>query len=92
VIDRKCSKSKGLLKITGRDVDENEYGVKIAQPHGWTLISDSLNEAAQAARTMIATTNLGDHSAEVIMLAGFKPDGIRAADVGGDWHEPQKRS
>jgi hypothetical protein len=51
VLNRPRNESEGLLKITGRDVEENEYGVKLTEGR-WTLMGDNLKEAARAARTV----------------------------------------
>jgi hypothetical protein len=57
VIDRKRNENDGLLKITGRDMREAEYAVKISD-HGWSLKRDTLKDAAKAARTESVTAGL----------------------------------
>jgi hypothetical protein len=80
VLNRQRNESDGLLKITGRDVAENEYAVAITDG-GWTLVGDSLNAAMEAANTIRATANLGDLSAEVLRFVTEHPEGVRPADV-----------
>jgi AAA domain-containing protein/FaeA-like protein len=81
VIARPRNEPQGLLKITGRDVEENEYGVKLTEG-SWSLMGDNLKEAAKSARTVHATVGLGDRSAEIVEYVADHPEGVRAADVG----------
>lgn len=65
VLARPRGENAGLLKITGRDVDEAEYRVKL-EKHGWVLDGASLDEAAQKAQQAKVTAGVGDRMAEVI--------------------------
>ena len=49
VLNRQRSGAEGLLRITGRDVDEAEYGIILERPSGWRLDGDDLLEAAGSA-------------------------------------------
>jgi hypothetical protein len=80
VIDRGRNEGVGLLKITGRDVLEAEYAVKF-DGGIWSLSGETLNDAARAAQTKIATKNLGDRSAQVVKFVSLFPDGVKTADV-----------
>jgi len=88
LIARPRNESQGLLKVTGRDVEEAEYAIKITNG-GWSLVGDSLAAAARQARTIHATANLGDLSAEVLIFVTLHPDGVRAADVATTNREPR---
>lgn len=80
VISRPRNETRGLLKVTGRDVLEGEYAVTIDDGN-WLLMGRSLEDAAGAAVTIRATANLGDRSAEVLRFVAKHPDGVRAGDV-----------
>lgn len=64
-ISRDRSEEDGVLRVTGRDVTENEYAVACRDGH-WTLTGSDLIEAAKHAAEVKATTGVGDHSAEII--------------------------
>jgi AAA domain len=80
LINRPRTEAEGLLKITGRDVEENEYGVKLIDGT-WTLLGNNLYESIKAARTVHATVGLGEQSAEVVEFVADHPDGVRAGEV-----------
>jgi hypothetical protein len=80
VLNRPRNETQGLLKVTGRDVRENEYGVEITDG-GWTLIGESLVAAARAAETIRATAHLGDLMSAVLQYVLDHPNGVRAGDV-----------
>lgn len=80
---RKRQESNGLLRVTGRDVDESEYALDF-QDAAWTLDGQDLAEAADAARerrTEEQTTGgVGDRMADVIRYVNTS-NGTRAAEV-----------
>lgn len=80
VIARPRTEDRGLIKVTGRDVMENEYAVRVDGGH-WSIVGEDLTSSAVEARTIRATANLGDRSAEIVRLAAKHPEGIRAVDV-----------
>lgn len=80
VISRPRNESQGLLKVTGRDVVEAEYAVTVAGG-SWSLMGDDLAAAAVAARTVKATADLGNRSAEILRLVNKHPEGVRAGQV-----------
>ena len=82
VIARPRTEERGLIKITGRDVSENEYAVRVEGGY-WSIVGDDLATSAAEAQTIRATANLGDRSAEIVRLAAKRPEGVRAADVAG---------
>lgn len=49
VLSRQRSGSEGLLQVTGRDVEEAEYGVILDRPSGWRLDGDDLDAAVESA-------------------------------------------
>jgi hypothetical protein len=80
VIDRPRNEPEGWLQITGRDVEEETYGLRLTKGN-WDLMGDDLRQAAKAARTVKATTGLGERSAEIIEFVSDHPDGVRADDI-----------
>ena len=72
MINRPRNETKDLLKVTGRDVEENEYGVKLLDG-AWSLIGGSLNDAAAAAETIHKTINLGDRSTAIVEFVDKHP-------------------
>jgi hypothetical protein len=80
VIARPRNEAEGLLKITGRDVDEGEYGVKLVEG-SWTLMGDNLREAARSARTVHATAGLGERSSDIVEYVNDHPGGVRAETI-----------
>lgn len=80
VLARKRTEDTGLLKITGRDVDENEYAVQTAGGV-WSIIGNDLAAAAAKASEIGATVNLSDDHAKVVHLVGNQLAGTRAKDV-----------
>jgi hypothetical protein len=81
VITRQRTETKGVLKVTGRDVTEREYAVEVEDGQ-WSLIGDTLSDAAKAAVTLKAVAGVGDRSAEVVRYVAAHPAGVRAADTG----------
>lgn len=65
VLARARHETAGILKVTGRDVDENEYAVGFSSAQ-WTLEGADLDAAAQNAATVRATAGVGDTMASVI--------------------------
>lgn len=62
---RARNEDRGIIRVTGRDVPENEYAVSCTSG-SWVLDGTTLAEAAQAALTARATENLGERSAELL--------------------------
>jgi hypothetical protein len=80
VIARPRNESRGLLKVTGRDVVEAEYAVT-TEDGNWLLMGGNLADAASVAATIRATANLGERSAEILRFVNKHPEGVRAGDV-----------
>lgn len=83
VLGRERGTSKGLLKVTGRDVAEDEYSLDSSEGV-WTLDGDTLRQAAEAAQEAETTRNLGDRSAAIIAMSAEHPEGVRAALVAAE--------
>jgi hypothetical protein len=80
VLTRPRNQNQGLLKVTGRDVVEGEYGVTTSNGI-WSLRGESLEEAAAFAEVLRTTDGLADRSSDVVEFVNENPDGVKAADV-----------
>lgn len=79
-LGRKRMETTGLLKVTGRDVDENEYAMT-TEGGRWEL-AGTLAQAADVARSVRAAEGLADRSAEILAVVEQHPEGVTAKDVG----------
>lgn len=89
LLTRPRNEAQGLLKVTGRDVIEAEYIVETIDG-SWSLLNDSIADAAAAAAKVRATIGLGETSAAVVELVAANPDGIRAQSVADELGLPVK--
>jgi len=69
VLDRVRGQDDGRLKVTGRDVQEAEYALRMVGG-AWMLLDRPPVDPA-----------LGDRSTAILELARQRPEGVRAADV-----------
>lgn len=83
VLCRKRQSIEGSLKVTGRDVPENEYALTVADGKTWQLDGADLSAAAAAARKREQTGHLGDTSAQILAAVLERPDGVYARDLKG---------
>ena len=81
VIKRPRTESGGVLKVTGRDVEEAEYKMRLVDGVSWTTDGPDLLIAAERAETATAEANLGDQSAEIVRFVSAHPEGVTAAEV-----------
>lgn len=79
VLTRKRHSDDGVLAVTGRDVDENEYALTTDSGR-WTLDGDNLLAASSAAADRRQQKQLGDKSLEVVALVNQRAE-TRAGDV-----------
>jgi hypothetical protein len=95
VLCRKRQQADGSLKITGRDVAENEYALSLRDGMAWQLAGPDLAAAAAIARQREESASLGDTSAEILAFVNQHPGGVRAAEVaekfGGNTYQYLKR-
>lgn len=76
---RSRNDAAGVVRVTGRDVLENEYAVTYADG-AWALDGGDLSAAAVAAEAARVVDGLGDRSARIVDLVAANP-GIGPADV-----------
>jgi len=81
VLTRSRHQTSGLLKVTGRDVPEDEYALQLADGFAWDLDGENLDEAAARAREARLTGGVSDRSAEIIAFVAANPPHVRAAEV-----------
>jgi hypothetical protein len=60
VLVRARHEAEGLIKITGRDVPEGEFGVRFERGSTWQLDGATLDAAARVGATRRAMAGLGD--------------------------------
>lgn len=89
LLTRPRKETEGLLKVTGRDVVENEYVVETIDGD-WSLLNDSIADAEAAAARVRATVGLGEAGMAVVELVTASPDGIRAALIADKLDLPVK--
>ena len=80
VLSRDRNTSEGKLSITGRDVEEAEYGL-ISDRGCWALEGADLSEAALAAENRQDLDNLGGLSRSILDYFAEHPEGLRARDI-----------
>jgi Mrp family chromosome partitioning ATPase len=81
-LGRPRTTGEGLLRVTGRDVPERDYAVRLVDGHDWQLVGGDLDAATQAAQSQRATAGLGDDMARVVAaVSAAGGDGVSAADV-----------
>jgi hypothetical protein len=82
VLARKRQSTEGLLKITGRDVPENEYALQLIDGVAWQLDGANLGEAAAKARQREESAGLSDTTTGVIdFVRAAGPAGVTAGAV-----------
>jgi len=94
VLSRKRQSDEGLLQVTGRDVEEGEYAIRMVAGD-WQLDGTTLAEAASAARSRHTEKDLSGSMADVLRFVGDHPDGVRAKQAaekfGGSAYQYLKR-
>jgi hypothetical protein len=81
VLARKRQSDEGALKITGRDVPEDEYALTITDGMAWQLAGPTLASAAGEATRRAADMNMSATMTDVRKFITSHPGGIRAKDV-----------
>jgi AAA domain len=81
VLTRSRHATSGLLKVTGRDVPEGEYAVRVADGFTWDLDGADPQEAAARANEIRLSGGVSDRSAEIIAYVAANPPHVRAGEV-----------
>lgn len=91
VLDRKRQATDALLKITGRDVPEDVYALRVRDGMAWTLDGVDLAAAAATAQRRQDSGALGDRSTEILAFIRSHPDGVAAAKVEAEFGDGTRR-
>lgn len=75
VLRRTRTETVGSLSVTSRDAAEGEYRVEMIG-HRWTLVGDSLEDAAAAHAQAKVTDDVGAHMTDVVVAVSKHPEGI----------------
>lgn len=89
-LHRKRNEDTGLLRVTGRDVQENEYAVAV-DDGTWTLDGDDLTAAAEQAMSERESSNLGDVSMRVLEYVKAQDRPVTAKEVSEALDLPRAR-
>jgi RecA-family ATPase len=82
ILTRERQSHDGNLKVTGRDVEENDYALTIDDDMKWSADGMNLAQAAQAAELRHFTEGLGQDTNDVLdLVEKAGPEGLRPADV-----------
>ena len=89
VLARKRKASDALLKVTGRDVPEEEYALRLEDGTKWVLDGGNLSEAAENAEKRSETEQVSEKSEQIIDFIRQRPDRQATAkevadEFGGD--------
>ena len=80
ILAKKRGEEKGLLKITSRERDEDEYAIH-RDDYGWSLTGKDLVEAAINARTFKETDHLKDDSLAILNTVNTTNRPITAQEI-----------
>lgn len=80
VLTRDRNSNEGTLQVTGRDIEEAEYGLT-SDGGRWRLDGDDLESAAETAYERKDVDHLGGKSKAIMQFVGDHPEGIAAKDV-----------
>jgi hypothetical protein len=81
LLSRKRQSTEGLIQVTGRDVAEGAYAVKMTEGRFWEIDGKDLAEAAANARKREQSGNLSETSSAILDYVGEHPEGVLAKDV-----------
>lgn len=81
VLCRKRQSKEAILKVTGRDVPEQEYALVMDSSQSWQLAGHDLDSAAEVAREREQAAGLGDRSADIVRYLSEHPEGASAAEI-----------
>jgi AAA domain/Transcriptional regulator, AbiEi antitoxin len=72
ILTRSRTEQAGMLNVTGRDVEENDYALTLLDGR-WLLAGGSLDQSKAELARRKATQNLGDRSSEIYDLVKANP-------------------
>src|SRR6185437_10226901 len=80
VLSRKRKRDNGVLAVTGRDIEENEYAVR-TEGGLWSLDGQDILDAAATVNTrreQASKAKLGDRSADALAFVNGRPQTVPA--------------
>lgn len=89
-LSRRRNDVHGTIRVTGRDVTENEYAVTVDEG-SWTVDGLDLSDAAARAEQARAAVNLGDNAAQVLKYVTAQDEPVTAKQVGDALDLPRAR-
>lgn len=91
VLARQRQSGEATLKITGRDVPENEYGLTLIDGKAWQLDGATLTIAAAAARARDKDKSLSTLAADILAYIAEHPEGVRSKEIAKEFgdHAPR---
>jgi hypothetical protein len=81
VLARRRQSTEGSLKITGRDIPENEYALPVVAGYAWQLDGENLQRAAAKAIQREDAKALSGNMSQVIAYIREHPEGCRAKEL-----------
>jgi hypothetical protein len=81
VLVRRRQAADAVLKVTGRDVPEDEFALTIEDGRNWQASGGSLPAAADKARKRKDAQELSGVMADVLAAVRAHPEGVRAGDL-----------
>lgn len=79
-LSRRRNEDEGIIRVTGRDVEEAEYAVVVTDG-AWSLSGADLADAARKAQESRDAENIGDLSARVLEFVNAADNPVNAATV-----------
>lgn len=89
-LHRPRGEDRGVIRVTGRDVPENEYAVTCSNG-SWVIDGATLADAAQAALDARSADGLGDRSAEIVAYVTAQPEPVTTTQVADALSYPDAR-
>ncbi len=81
VLARRRHEHDATLQVTGRDIPEGEYALRVADGIHWQLAGADLTEASRRAVELRASAGLSDRSLDVLAYVNAHPEGVRPQAV-----------
>ncbi|MDP9334305.1 MAG: helicase RepA family protein [Actinomycetota bacterium] len=76
VLSRNRHETDAVLRVTGRDVPEGEYALRVVDGAFWQIDGDSLEAASRRAVLLRSASGLSDRSLDVIAFVNERPEGV----------------
>lgn len=89
-LHRPRNEDRGVIRVTGRDVPENEYAITCSAG-SWTIDGTTLADAAQAAVDAKAAEGLGDRSTEILAYVSAQDEPVAPSQVAEALNMPDAR-